>query len=189
MAPTSTARSCRPMAAGRLNEPREHPPGPAGSSAVSPTLHRFVHRPSGPDASPSPETHRERCRRPGGDGSWRTVAAVRYRLGAGAWTRRRRRLCGAARSRRQRRALECRPGTTGGLSGLPPTWIGVGSLDLFRDEDAEYAARLAGCGVPCQLEVIPGVFHGFDVLFPAKLVSADFLTEQVNALAAGFTPA
>jgi len=39
-------------------------------------------------------------------------------------------------------------GPVGGLSGLPPAWIGVGSLDLFADEDTEYARRLRDADVP-----------------------------------------
>jgi acetyl esterase/lipase len=48
------------------------------------------------------------------------------------------------------------------LAGLPPTWIGVGTADLFHDEDVDYATRLQAAGVPTQLEVIRGAFHGFD---------------------------
>lgn len=49
------------------------------------------------------------------------------------------------------------------LAGLPPTWIGVGSIDLFVDEDIDYARRLAAAGVPVCLNVVPGAFHLFDV--------------------------
>ena len=48
------------------------------------------------------------------------------------------------------------------LSGLPPTWIGVGGLDLFRDEDMAYADRLRAVDIPCETIVVDGVFHGFD---------------------------
>ena len=36
-------------------------------------------------------------------------------------------------------------------SGLPPAWIGVGTLDLFHDEDLAYAERLSASGVPCEV--------------------------------------
>ena len=49
-----------------------------------------------------------------------------------------------------------------GLKGLPPAFIGVGSIDLFVDEDVDYARRLVDAGVGCELVVIPGGFHGFD---------------------------
>jgi acetyl esterase/lipase len=47
------------------------------------------------------------------------------------------------------------------LSGLPPAWIGVGTLDLFRDENIDYARRLLAAGVPTDLHVYAGAPHGF----------------------------
>jgi acetyl esterase/lipase len=47
------------------------------------------------------------------------------------------------------------------LSGLPPTFISVGALDLFLEEDLEYARRLSRVGVPVELHVYPGAYHGF----------------------------
>lgn len=52
------------------------------------------------------------------------------------------------------------------LQGLPPTYIDVGGLDLFRDEDIAFAARLWAAGVPCEVHVIPGAPHGFMTLAP-----------------------
>lgn len=60
------------------------------------------------------------------------------------------------------------------LHGLPPAWIGVGTLDLFHDEDLAYAQRLRAAGVPCDLEVVPGAFHGFDGMFPRTAVVHGF---------------
>jgi acetyl esterase/lipase len=34
------------------------------------------------------------------------------------------------------------------LTGLPPAWWGVGTLDLFHDEDIAYAERLRAADVP-----------------------------------------
>lgn len=47
------------------------------------------------------------------------------------------------------------------LGGLPPTFIAVGALDLFVEEDIEYARRLMRAGVPVELHVYPGAYHGF----------------------------
>ena len=47
------------------------------------------------------------------------------------------------------------------VSGLPPTYIATGALDLFLEEDLEYARRLIRAGVPVELHVYPGGFHGF----------------------------
>lgn len=48
------------------------------------------------------------------------------------------------------------------LSGLPPTWIGVGSADLFLDECRSYGHRLRDAGVPTQMLEVAGAPHGFD---------------------------
>ena len=48
------------------------------------------------------------------------------------------------------------------LEGLPPTYICVGTMDGFRDENITYAQRLLHAGVPTELHVLPGVPHGFD---------------------------
>ncbi|KAK8081392.1 hypothetical protein PG996_000173 [Apiospora saccharicola] len=48
------------------------------------------------------------------------------------------------------------------LHDLPPTHLGVGDLDLFRDETARFAAGLEKQGVEVQLNIYPGVPHGFD---------------------------
>ena len=48
------------------------------------------------------------------------------------------------------------------LKGLAPAWIGVGDLDLFHAENVEYAGRLSLSGVPTDLVVVPGMYHGAD---------------------------
>lgn len=48
------------------------------------------------------------------------------------------------------------------LVGLPPALITVGALDVFSDEDIDYAVRLHHAGVPVELHVYPGAPHGFD---------------------------
>lgn len=74
------------------------------------------------------------------------------------------------------------------LTGLPPAWIGVGSIDLFHDEDVEYARRLNVAGVPCELDVVPGATHGFDQMFAKTDVVKGFWQQQVSALRrAGFS--
>lgn len=66
------------------------------------------------------------------------------------------------------------------LHGLPPTWIGVGTADLFHDEDLDHAVRLREAGVECDLLVVPGAFHGFDAI-PTP-VSRSFVDEYVTAV-------
>ncbi len=71
------------------------------------------------------------------------------------------------------------------LAGLPLTWIGVGDCDLFHDEDVDYARRLEATGVPVQIEIVPGAFHGFDVFRRAPIAQA-FFASQVSALRRAF---
>jgi acetyl esterase/lipase len=74
------------------------------------------------------------------------------------------------------------PARRADLSGLPPAWVGVGSLDLFHDEDLAYAERLTAAGVPCDVEVVDGAFHGFDEILPKADVSRSFFTSQCDFL-------
>ncbi len=54
------------------------------------------------------------------------------------------------------------PARATNLSGLPHTYIDVGQVEVFRDEAIDFAARLSRCGVPVELHVWPGAWHGFD---------------------------
>jgi acetyl esterase/lipase len=68
------------------------------------------------------------------------------------------------------------------LARLPPAWIGVGSLDLFLDENLDYARRLIDAGVSVELHVYPGAVHGFDLL-GASRVGGDFMRDMLSATA------
>jgi acetyl esterase/lipase len=68
------------------------------------------------------------------------------------------------------------------LSKLPPAYIPVGALDLFVDENIEYAQRLIQAGVPTELHVYPGAYHGFDLFAPSAKVSKQFKADRDSAL-------
>lgn len=77
------------------------------------------------------------------------------------------------------------PARVANLAGLPPAWIGVGSIDLFHDEDVDYAQRLNHAGVPTELIVVPGAFHGFDnPMIPAP-ITRWFNRAKLDALRRG----
>ena len=61
------------------------------------------------------------------------------------------------------------PSLADDLAGLPPTWIGTGSLDLFFDEDLDYARRLVDAGVPVELHSYPGAIHAFNAMGEASI--------------------
>ena len=58
------------------------------------------------------------------------------------------------------------------LKGLPPTFMATGALDLFLEENIEYARRLTRAGVPVEMHVYPRAFHGFDRHPSAKVAAA-----------------
>ena len=56
------------------------------------------------------------------------------------------------------------PSRAASVANLPPTFISVGSLDLFVEENIEFARRLIRAGVPTDLHVYAGGFHGLDMI-------------------------
>ena len=78
------------------------------------------------------------------------------------------------------------PARIASVAGLPPAWIGVGSIDLFVEEDMEYARRLVHAGVATELLVVRGAFHGFDRLVPDAEVSKQFIASWKSALRKAF---
>jgi acetyl esterase/lipase len=68
------------------------------------------------------------------------------------------------------------------VSGLPPTFIGVGTPDLFRDEDIAYAQRLMNAGVPTELHVYADGFHGFNMFAPDTNAAQRFTAEYTTLL-------
>jgi acetyl esterase/lipase len=57
------------------------------------------------------------------------------------------------------------------LSGLPPTFIDVGTADLFLDEDVAFAQRIWAAGGRADLHVWAGGYHGFEGLVPDAALS------------------
>ncbi len=73
------------------------------------------------------------------------------------------------------------------LSGLPPTFICTGALDLFLEEDLEYARRLTHVGVPVELHVYPGAYHAFDI-DPNAEVAINARRDRISALKRALHP-
>jgi acetyl esterase/lipase len=74
------------------------------------------------------------------------------------------------------------------LTGLPPTFICCGALDLFLEEDMEYARRLIRAGVPTELHIYPGAPHGFMFVADAHVTRA-YARDSMAALERALTKA
>ncbi|WP_181774296.1 alpha/beta hydrolase [Amycolatopsis pittospori] len=74
------------------------------------------------------------------------------------------------------------PATAADLTGLPPAFIEVGAAEIFRDEDVDYARRLWAAGVPTELHVWAGAYHGFDRFAPDSEVTRAALAARASWL-------
>ncbi len=74
------------------------------------------------------------------------------------------------------------PARAENLAELPPTFIDVGTVDLFRDEDIIFAMRLMQAGVPTELHVYPGAYHAAENLAPDSALSARIWERRFDAL-------
>jgi acetyl esterase/lipase len=74
------------------------------------------------------------------------------------------------------------PARAGDLTGLPPAYIEVGELDIFRAEDIAYAARLAAAGTSVELHVHPGGIHGYDLFAPDSDLTRRAIADRLRVL-------
>jgi acetyl esterase/lipase len=62
------------------------------------------------------------------------------------------------------------PARADDLSGLPPAFVSVGSVDGFLDEGVDYALRMNHAGVAAELHVYPGACHGYHLAADSQIV-------------------
>lgn len=74
------------------------------------------------------------------------------------------------------------PGRVADLSGLPPTFVDVGTHDVFRDESRAYVDRLTNGGVPTEFHLWPGAYHGYDQFAPDSQLAQETWATRLNAL-------
>ncbi len=77
------------------------------------------------------------------------------------------------------------PGRAVDLSGLPPTYLPVGSLDLFLDENLVYGQRLLQAGVATEIRVYAGAFHGSNAFVPDSEISLRWRRDASEAMRRG----
>jgi acetyl esterase/lipase len=78
------------------------------------------------------------------------------------------------------------PARVANLAGLPSAFIGVGSIDLFASEDLEYARHLLECGVSTECMLVPGAFHGFDLICGKAPLTVEFNRAWKDSLRRAF---
>lgn len=78
------------------------------------------------------------------------------------------------------------PGRVEDLSGLPPTYLDIGTHDAFRDETRAYADRLIDGGVQTEFHLWPGAYHAYEVFVPDAQLSQETWTTRLNALRRAF---
>jgi acetyl esterase/lipase len=71
------------------------------------------------------------------------------------------------------------------VSGLPPAFIDVGTVDMFRDEDIAFAQRLMQAGVPTELHIHPGSYHAAETFAPDAALSRRIWALRIDALKRG----
>ncbi len=76
------------------------------------------------------------------------------------------------------------PARVDSVEGLPSTWMLTAQLDLFRDENIEYAQRLMRAGISTDLLVYPGACHGFQFVLNTR-IGARYAADHRAGLAAG----
>ncbi|RAW46164.1 alpha/beta hydrolase [Halorubrum sp. 48-1-W] len=78
------------------------------------------------------------------------------------------------------------PGRVDDLSGLPPTYLDIGTHDVFRDETRAYAERLLGNGVETEFHLWPGAYHAYETFAPEARLSRETWEARANALDRAF---
>ncbi|MDX3076663.1 alpha/beta hydrolase [Streptomyces sp. NPDC088354] len=67
-------------------------------------------------------------------------------------------------------------------TGLPPAYIEVGQIDVFRDEDMAYATKLSRAGVPVEFHLHPGAPHEFDSIAFTSDVARRAIADRIRVL-------
>ncbi|MFI7166293.1 alpha/beta hydrolase [Rhodococcus erythropolis] len=80
------------------------------------------------------------------------------------------------------------PSRAENLAGLPPAFIDVGELDVFRDEDIAFAQKLIQSGVPTEFHIYPGVYHASETFAPTAAVSQRMWVNRLAALRTALHP-
>ncbi|KAJ5688736.1 hypothetical protein N7462_003128 [Penicillium macrosclerotiorum] len=74
------------------------------------------------------------------------------------------------------------PARAASVEGLPPTYMELSNLDIFRDEGLKYASRIAAANIEVEIHVYPGLPHGYDIFAPLCAPSQRAISDRVRAV-------
>lgn len=72
------------------------------------------------------------------------------------------------------------------LSGLPPVFSFIGTVDPLLDENIEYWTRLIRAGVSVEYHIFPGCYHSFEISVPESGYAKMAYSLMYNALRKAF---
>ncbi|MCW2750900.1 MAG: Alpha/beta hydrolase fold-3 domain protein [Aeromicrobium sp.] len=81
------------------------------------------------------------------------------------------------------------PARASDLSGLPPTWVGVGDVDLFHDEVVRFAERMRTCGNEIDVSIVRDGFHGFESIARNTVTARTYVRDAKSWLQRHLYPA
>lgn len=76
----------------------------------------------------------------------------------------------------------CAPARLADCTGLPPAYVEVGDLDIFREEDIAYVRQLSRAEVPVEFHLLPGAPHGFDRFAPTSALTERAFADRTRVL-------
>lgn len=76
------------------------------------------------------------------------------------------------------------PARVDSVDGLPPTYLEISNLDIFRDEVLKFASRLARANIEVELHVYPGLPHAYDMFAPVSEAAQRAILDRVRAVCA-----
>ncbi|KAJ5105811.1 hypothetical protein NUU61_003158 [Penicillium alfredii] len=74
------------------------------------------------------------------------------------------------------------PARATSVEGLPPTYLDVGSLDIFLNEDLQYVSRIAAANIPVEVHVYPGLPHASEYFTPGSAPTNRVLADRLRAI-------
>lgn len=74
------------------------------------------------------------------------------------------------------------PAIAADVSGLPPAYIDVGEMDMFRDEDLDFVKRLAEADIRVEFHIWPGAYHASEIFAPDASLSKEIMRTRMGGI-------